>query len=159
MANKAIANISAKIFSNIARSGMTGSLSFKPPNSSEKWLYASKSVGSSSSALIDATYDYLGGQLSVSPSDVVRWICIKNISSSPTDGVAITIGGDTAAYNNDHSMIIGAGEMLAFKGSSALTFADINAISVTMDGEYGYVNNTNSTSVRVEIAAIADDVG
>ena len=159
MANKAIANISAKIFSNIARSGMTGSLSFKPPNSSEKWLYVSKSVSSTSSALIDATYDYLGGQLAVNTADVVRWICIKNISTSSTDGVAITIGGETAQWNNDHSMIIGAGEMLAFKGSSALTFGDINAISVTMDGEYGYVNNTNSTSVRVEIAAIADDIG
>tara|TARA_R100000951_G_C2508682_1_gene139690 strand:+ start:69 stop:548 length:480 start_codon:yes stop_codon:yes gene_type:complete len=159
MANKAIANISAKIFSNIARSGMTGSLTFKPPNSTEKWLYVSKSVTSSSANLIDTTYDYLGATAAVSLSDVVRWICIKNLSTSSTDGVAVCLAGGAAAYNGTNSMIIGSGEIMAFKCSSGTTFEHIHAISVTMDGEYGYVSGTNSTSVRVEIAAIADDIG
>ena len=158
MADKAIGKSSASIFLDKVKSSLGGNINLEPKDATEKWLYVSKSVSSSSSNLIDISYDYFGLAQAVALADVVRWICIKNTSTTNTDGIAICLDGGAAAWNNNHSMVIGSGEMLILKCASAVTFDDLHAIAITMDGTYGYPTATNSGTVSVEIAAIADDV-
>ena len=158
MANKATCQISLKILRDNIKSSMEGSCSYTPADATEKWIYIGATINNSSSDIITTSYTYLGTSTAIALADRVRWISIKNISSTTTDGIAICTDGGAAAWNNNHSMIIGSGEILTFKPSNVTTLGDIHAISVTMDGTYGYASGTSTANVRAEITAIVDDL-
>jgi hypothetical protein len=158
MADKAIASSSANIFLDEIRSAMSGSLNYEPKDANDKWLFAEVAVSNSSADLV-ADRDYLGTtDTTVVADDDVAWIAIKNLSTTKTDGIAIRIDAGTAAHNTAGNIYIGAGEMVILK-TYATPLASIHAISVTMDGTYGYPSATHSGTVNCHVAAIVDDGG
>ena len=158
MADKATGSSSASIFQDEIKSAISGSYSFEPKNSGDKWLFAEVAVSNSSGDLV-ADLDYLGSATTtVVADDDVAWIAIKNLSTTATDGIAIRIDAGTAAYNSAGNIYIGAGELVILKPYKT-PLGSIHAISVTMDGTYGYPSDTHSGSVNCHIAAIVDDGG
>lgn len=158
MADKASGNTSASVFMDDIKSSLAGSYSYEPKDANDKWLFAEVAVGNSSGALI-ADMDYLGSTTTtVVADDDVAWIAIKNVSTTSTDGIAVRIDAGTAAHNTAGNIYIGAGEMVILK-TYATPLASITAISVTMDGTYGYPSNTHAGTVNCQVAAIVDDDG
>ena len=158
MADKGIASLSASVFMDDIRSGIRGNCIYGPKDANDKWLFAEVSVSNSSSDLIEDR-DYLGTtDTTVVADDDVAWIAIKNTSTTTTDGIAIRTDGGTPAHNTAGNIYLGSGEMVVLK-TYATPLASIHAISVTMDGTYGYPNNTHSGSVTCQVAAIVDDGG
>ena len=158
MADKATGSMSASVFQDEIKATMSGSSAYEPKDSNDKWLFAEVAVGNSSADLI-ADRDYLGtADTTVVADDDVAWIAIKNISTTSTDGVGIRIDAGTAAYNSAGNIYIGSGEMVVLK-TYTTPLASIHAISVTMDGTYGYPSATHAGTVSCQIAAIVDDGG
>ena len=158
MADKATGSMSASVFQDEVKATMSGSSVYEPKDSTDKWLFAEVSVGNSSADLI-ADRDYLGSaDTTVVADDDVAWIAVKNISSTSTDGIAIRIDAGTAAHNSAGNIYIGSGEMVVLK-TYTTPLASIHAISVTMDGTYGYPSASHSGSVSCHVAAIVDDGG
>ena len=158
MADKATGSMSASVFQDEIKATMSGSSAYEPKDSNDKWLFAEVAVGNSSADLI-ADMDYLGTATTTAVADDdVAWIAIKNISSTSTDGVAVRIDAGTPAHNTAGNIYIGSGEMVILK-TYTTPLASIHAIAVTMDGTYGYPNNTHSGSVTCQVAAIVDDGG
>ena len=157
MADKATGSSSASIFQDEIKSAISGSLSYEPKDTNDKWLFAERAVGNSSADLI-ADMDYLGSvSTTVVADDDVAWIAIKNLSTTSTDGIAVRIDAGTAAHNTAGNIYIGAGELVILKTYNT-PLADIHAISVTMDGTYGYPSASHSGTVNCHVAAILDDV-
>ena len=158
MADKATGSLSASVFQDDIKSTMSGSSVYEPKDANDKWLFAEVSVSNSSTDLV-ADMDYLGtATTTVVADDDVAWIAIKNISTTSTDGVAVRIDAGTAAYNSAGNIYIGSGEMVVLK-TYTTPLASIHAISVTMDGTYGYPSAVHAGSVTCQIAAIVDDGG
>ena len=158
MADKGTASLSASVFMDDIKSSLGGNSSYEPKDSNDKWLFAEIAVGNSSADLV-ADRDYLGtADTTVVADDDVAWIAIKNISTTSTDGIAIRIDAGTAAHNSAGNIYIGSGEMVVLK-TYTTPLASIHAISVTMDGTYGYPSATHSGTVSCQIAAIVDDGG
>ena len=158
MADKGIASLSASVFMDDIKSSLGGSSSYEPKDANDKWLFAEVAVGNSSADLI-ADMDYLGSSATtVVADDDVAWVAIKNTSTTSTDGIAIRIDAGTAAYNSAGNIYIGAGEMVVLK-TYTTPLGSIHAISVTMDGTYGYPSATHSGTVSCQVAAIVDDGG
>jgi hypothetical protein len=156
MADKAITNISTSIFLDEIKSSMGGDLNFEPADDGDKWIFNETAVSSSSGDLV-TTIDFLGTDTATTTSDKVRWIAVKNISTIKTDGVCICFDGGTAAYNLVDGIFIGAGEMVVVKCPNT-TMGNLHAVSVTMDGTYGYPSAAHTGSVTCQVAAIIDDV-
>jgi len=157
MADKATGSMSASVFHDEIKATMSGSSSYEPKDSNDKWLFAEVAV--SSAADLVTARDYLGtADAATLADDDVAWIAIKNISSTSTDGVAIRIDAGTPAHNTAGNIYIGSGEMVVLK-TYTTPLASIHAIAVTMDGTYGYPNATHAGSVTCQIAAIVDDGG
>ena len=158
MADKATASSSASVFQDEVKSAMSGSLNYEPKDSNDKWLFAEIAVGNTSDDLV-ADMDYLGSvDTTVVADDDVAWIAIKNISTTSTDGIAVRIDAGTAAHNTAGNIFIGSGEMVILK-TYATPLASIHAISVTMDGTYGYPSAAHGSTVNCHVAAIIDDGG
>ena len=158
MADKATASLSASVFMDDIKSAMSGSYNYEPKDSNDKWLFAEIAVSNTSTDLI-ADMDYLGSTATtVVADDDVAWIVIKNTSTTSTDGIAIRIDAGTAAYNTAGNIFIGSGEMVVLK-TYATPLASIHAISITMDGTYGYPSATHAGTVSCQVAAIVDDGG
>ena len=158
MADKATGSMSASVFQDEVKATTSGSSVYEPKDANDKWLFAEVSVSNSSGDLI-ADRDYLGSaDTTVVADDDVAWIAIKNISSTSTDGIAIRIDAGTAAHNSAGNIYIGSGEMVVLK-TYTTPLASIHAISVTMDGTYGYPSASHSGSVSCHVAAIVDDGG
>tara|TARA_R100001530_G_scaffold33111_1_gene26026 strand:+ start:2085 stop:2561 length:477 start_codon:yes stop_codon:yes gene_type:complete len=157
MADKGIASVTASVFMDDIKAAMGGNSSYEPKDANDKWIFAEIAVGNSNGNLI-AALDFLGSVTSITTSDVVQWIAIKNISTTSTDGIVISTEAGTAAWNLAGGIALGAGEMIVLKGTTATTVDHIHAISVTMDGTYGYPTGTHSGTVAVQVAAILDDV-
>lgn len=158
MADKATGSMSASVFQDEVKATMSGSSVYEPKDANDKWLFAEVSVSNSSGDLI-ADRDYLGSaDTTVVADDDVAWIAVKNISSTSTDGIAIRIDAGTAAHNSAGNIYIGSGEMVVLK-TYTTPLASIHAISVTMDGTYGYPSASHSGSVSCHVAAIVDDGG
>ena len=158
MADKATASLSASVFMDDIKSAMSGSYNYEPKDSNDKWLFAEIAVSNTSTDLI-ADMDYLGSTATtVVADDDVAWIVIKNTSTTSTDGIAIRIDAGTAAYNSAGNIYIGSGEMVVLK-TYTTPLASIHAISVTMDGTYGYPSGTHAGTVSCQVAAIVDDGG
>ena len=157
MADKATGSMSASVFQDEVKATMSGSSSYEPKDSNDKWLFAEVAVSSAADLVADR--DYLGtADTTVVADDDVAWIAIKNISSTSTDGIAIRIDAGTPAHNTAGNIYIGSGEMVVLK-TYTTPLASIHAIAVTMDGTYGYPNATHAGSVTCQIAAIVDDGG
>ena len=158
MADKGVASLSASVFMDDIKSSLGGTSSYGPKDASDKWLFAEVAVGNSSADLV-ADRDYLGTtDTTVVADDDVAWIAIKNTSTTSTDGIAIRIDAGTAAYNSAGNIYIGSGEMVILK-TYTTPLGSIHAISVTMDGTYGYPSATHAGTVSCQIAAIVDDGG
>jgi len=158
MADKGIASLSASVFMDDIKSALGGTSSYGPKDANDKWLFAEVSVGNSSADLV-ADRDYLGTtDTTVVADDDVAWIAIKNTSTTSTDGIAIRIDAGTAAYNSAGNIYIGSGEMVILK-TYTTPLGSIHAISVTMDGTYGYPSATHAGTVSCQVAAIVDDGG
>ena len=157
MADKGLANISASIFMDNVKSSIGGNLSYTPSDATEKWMYYKASVTSTSNDIQQAT-QFLGTSTDSHANDVIKWFCIKNTSTTLTDGIAVCINAGTAAWDGAESMIIGSGEMFVCKPTSACSTADLHVISVTMDATGNYATGTHSGTVDCQFAAIMDDV-
>ena len=158
MADKGTASLSASVFMDDIKSSLGGASNYEPKDSNDKWLFAEVAVGNSSADLV-ADRDYLGtADTTVVADDDVAWIAVKNTSTTGTDGIAIRIDAGTAAYNTAGNIYIGSGEMVVLK-TYTTPLGSIHAISVTMDGTYGYPSATHAGTVSCQVAAIVDDGG
>ena len=158
MADKGTASLSASVFMDDIKSSIGGASSYEPKDANDKWLFAEVAVSNSSTDLI-ADMDYLGSTATtVVADDDVAWIAIKNTSTTKTDGIAIRLDAGTAAYNTAGNIYIGSGEMVVLK-TYATPLGSFHAISVTMDGTYGYPSATHAGTVSCQVAAIIDDGG
>ena len=158
MADKGTASLAASVFMDDIKSALGGTSSYEPKDANDKWLFAEIAVGNSSADLV-ADRDYLGpADTTVVADDDVAWIAIKNTSTTSTDGIAIRIDAGTAAYNSAGNIYIGSGEMVVLK-TYTTPLGSIHAISVTMDGTYGYPSATHAGTVSCQVAAIVDDGG
>tara|TARA_R100000234_G_C4982085_1_gene171429 strand:+ start:442 stop:921 length:480 start_codon:yes stop_codon:yes gene_type:complete len=158
MADKGIASVSSSVFMDDIKSSIGGNLSYEPADATEKWAFLEKSI-SNSSGDVFGTIHYLGSATDeLHANDIIKWFCIKNVSTTLTDGIAICTNAGTAVWNGAESIIIGPGEMFVCKPSSACSVADLHAISVTMDATGNYATGTHSGSVTAQCAAIIDDV-
>tara|TARA_R110000765_G_scaffold47325_1_gene97267 strand:- start:572 stop:1045 length:474 start_codon:yes stop_codon:yes gene_type:complete len=156
MADKATGSLSASVFLDDIKSSMSGSSIYEPKDANDKWIFAEIAVSNSSGDLV-AALDFLGSVTTITASDKPHWIAIKNISTTSSDGIVVCLDAGTAIWNLVDGIIIGAGEMLILKPSYA-TIGDIHAISVTLDGTYGYTTGVHAGTVTCQVAAILDDV-
>ena len=156
MADKATTSMSSSVFMDDIKAAMSGNYNYEPKDANDKWIFAEIAVSNSSADLI-AALDFLGSTTTITISDKPVWIAIKNISTTSTDGVVVCLDAGVAAWNLTDGVVIGSGEMLILKPTAA-TVADIHAISVTMDGTYGYPTGTHAGTVTVQVAAVLDDV-
>ena len=116
MADKASSSLSSSILLDEIKSSMSGNLTYEPSDASEKWVFAEVTVTTDASTdLLDTADSYLGSSTQVATNDTIKWICIKNLSTVSTEGVAIDIIAGTAAFDLKGIMIIGGGEMIILK--------------------------------------------
>ena len=156
MADKASSSLSASILLDEIKASMSGSLTYEPANSNDKWVFAEVAVGNGASTdLLDTGDSYLGSSTQVATADIVRWLCVKNLSTTTTEGIAIDIITGTAAYDLKGIMIIGPGEMMIIK-PVVTTVADLHARSCVLDSNLRPTSQGTAT-VNAHIAAILDD--
>ena len=157
MADKATGSMSASVFMDDIKSALGGNSSYEPKDSNDKWLFADVAVGGAGDLVVDR--DYLGtADTTAVADDDVAWLAIKNTSTTSTDGIAVRIDAGTPAHNTAGNIYIGSGEMVVLK-TYATPLGSIHAISVTMDGTYGYPSATHAGTVSCQVAAIIDDGG
>lgn len=158
MADKATGSLSASVFQDDIKSTMSGSSAYTPVSGDDDaWVFAEVAVGNgAATAILDTSDSYLGLAAAVSLSDKVKWVAIKNISTTSTEGVAICIDNGNAAYNDSDVMILGNGEMIIMKTPN-LTAGDLNARSCTLDAN-GKPSAQGSATVTCQVAAILEDV-
>jgi len=158
MADKATGSLSASIFQDDIKSSMSGSSVYTPVSGDDDaWAFAEVAVGNgAATAILDTSDSYLGLAAAVSLSDKVKWVAIKNISTTATEGVAICIDNGNAAYNDTDIMVLGNGEMIVMKTPN-LTVGDLNVRSCTLDGDLK-PSAQGSATVTCQVAAILEDV-
>ena len=157
MADKAIANVSASVFMDDIKSSMGGSLNYEPKDANDKWMFAE--IGVAGNANLVAALDFLGATGTIDTTDAVHWIAIKNVSTTITDGIAISTEAGTAAWNLAGGIAIGSGEMVVLKlCAPATTINHIHAVSVTMDATGNYPTGTHAGTVNCQVAAILDEL-
>ena len=156
MADKATGNMSASIFQDDIKSTMSGSSIYTPVSGDDDaWMFAEVGVTHSGTNILDTSDSYLGLAAAVSLSDKVKWVAIKNISTTSTEGLGISLTGD-AAYNTNTTMILGNGEMLVLK-TPTLTVEGLHGKSCTLDGD-GKPSAQGTATVTCQVAAILEDV-
>jgi hypothetical protein len=158
MADKGTASLSASIFMDDIKSSIGGSSSYTPVSGDDDaWIFAEVAVGNgAATAILDTSDSYLGLAAAVSLSDLVKWVAIKNISTTSTEGVAICIDNGNAAYNDTDIMVLGNGEMIVMKTPN-LTVGDLNVRSCTLDSDLK-PSAQGSATVTCQVAAILEDV-
>ena len=184
MANTASLSISATMLpDDISKTISNLSASYTPADASEGWYYKLTDITTTSRDLIASDEDSgnavfmqmgstkaMGGVATATASgaidgsaDQVKFVCVRHMgttddgSTSTDESIYIGIGV-TAAHNTAGNIYIGSGEMVVLK-TYATPLASIHAISVTMDGTYGYPSATHSGTVSCQVAAIVDDGG
>ena len=158
MADKASSNSSASVFMDDIKSSISGASDYTPVSGDDDaWIYAEVGVGNgAATAILDTSDSYLGLAAAVSLSDKVKWIPIKNISTTVTEGVAICIDNGNAAYYDTDIMILGNGEIIVMKTPN-LTVGDLNVRSCTLDSDLK-PSAQGSATVTCQVAAILEDV-
>ena len=158
MADKGTASISASVFMDDIKSSIGGISSYTPVSGDDDaWIFAEVAVTNGASTnLLDTNDSYLGVVAAVATTDLVKWIVIKNISTTSTEGIGICIDAGTAAYNDSDTMILGNGEVMVLK-TPFLTVADLHARTCTLDSD-GKPSAQGSATVNAHVAAILEDV-
>ena len=156
MADTGIANLSASIFMDDIKSSLGGSSSYTPVSGdNDAWMFAEVRVTYNGTNILDTGDSYLGLAAQVSLSDKVKWVAIKNISTTSTEGLGISLTGD-AAYDTNTTMILGNGEMLVLKTPN-LTVEGLHGKSCTLDSD-GKPSAQGTATVSCQVAAILEDV-
>ena len=158
MADQAVSSLSAGVFMDDVRSSIGGISNYTPVSGDDDaWAFAEVAVGNgAATAILDTSDSYLGLAAAVSLSDKVKWVAIKNISTTSTEGVAICIDNGNAAYDDTDVMILGNGEMIIMKTPN-LTVGDLNVRSCTLDSD-GKPSAQGTATVTCQVAAILEDV-
>ena len=156
MADQAVSSSSASIFMDDVRSSIGGTSNYTPVSGDDDaWMFAEVGVTYNGTNILDTSDSYLGLAAAVSLSDKVKWVAIKNISTTSTEGVGISLTGD-AAYNTNTTMILGNGEMLILK-TPTLTVEGLHGKSCTLDSD-GKPSAQGTATVTCQVAAILEDV-
>ena len=156
MADKASSSLSASILLDEIKASMSGGLIYEPADASDKWVFAEVAVTSNASTNLLGTGDsYIGSSTQVAEADIVRWLCIKNISTTTTEGIAIDVITGTAAFDLKGTMVIGPGEMMIIK-PMVTTVEDLHARSCVLDANLRPASQGTAT-VSAHVAAILDD--
>jgi len=157
MADKASSSLSASILLDEIKASMSGSLIYDPADGNDKWVFAAVTVTGSASDtdLLDANDSYLGDATAVATADIFRWICIKNISTTTTEGIGFVLDTGNAAYNEKDLIVIAPGEMVILKPQNC-TVADLHARSCVLDTSLRPTSQGTAT-VNAHVAAILDD--
>ena len=157
MADQAASSMSVGIFMDDVRSSISGINNYTPVSGDDDaWVFAEVGVTHSGTDILDTSDSYLGLAAAVSTSDKVKWIAIKNISTTSTEGSGISIAAGDAAYNTIDTIILGNGEMVVLKTPN-LTVAGLHGKSCTLDSD-GKPSAQGSSTVNVQVAAILEDV-
>ena len=156
MADQAISSLSAGVFMDDVRSALGGTSNYtQVSGDDDAWMFAEVGVTYNGTNILDTSDSYLGLAASVSLSDKVKWVAIKNISTTSTEGIGISLTGD-AAYNTNTTMILGNGEMLILK-TPTLTVEGLHGKSCTLDSD-GKPSAQGTATVTCQVAAILEDV-
>ena len=156
MADQAISSLSTGVFMDDVRSALGGTSNYTPVSGDDDaWMFAEVGVTYNGTNILDTSDSYLGLAAAVSLSDKVKWVAIKNISTTSTEGVGISLTGD-AAYNTNTTMILGNGEMLILK-TPTLTVEGLHGKSCTLDSD-GKPSAQGTATVTCQVAAILEDV-
>jgi len=156
MADKASSNLTVSIFMDDIKSSLGGSSDYTPVSADDDaWIFAEVGVTHNGTNILDTSDSYLGLAAAVSLSDKVKWVAIKNISTTSTEGLGISLTGD-AAYNTNTTMILGNGEMLVLKAPN-LTAEGLHGKSCTLDAN-GKPDGQGTATVTCQVAAILEDV-
>jgi len=156
MADQAVSSSSASIFMDDIRSSIGGISNYTPVSSDDDaWIFAEVGVTYNGTNILDTNDSYLGLAAAVSLSDKVKWVAIKNISTTSTEGVGISLTGD-AAYNTNTTMILGNGEILIIKAPN-LTVEGLHGKACTLDSD-GKPSAQGTGTTTCQVAAILEDV-
>ena len=156
MADQAISSLSTGVFMDDVRSALGGTSNYTPVSGDDDaWVFAEVGVAYNGTDILDTSDSYLGLAAAVSTSDKVKWIAIKNISTTSTEGLGISLTGD-AAYDTNTTMILGNGEMLVLKTPN-LTVEGLHGKSCTLDSD-GKPSAQGTATVSCQVAAILEDV-
>ena len=156
MADQAVSSLSVGVFMDDVRSSIGGISNYTPVSGDDDaWVFAEVGVTYNGTNILDTSDSYLGLAAAVSLSDKVKWVAIKNISTTSTEGVGISLTGD-AAYNTNTTMVLGNGEMLILK-TPTLTVEGLHGKSCTLDSD-GKPSAQGTATVTCQVAAILEDV-
>ena len=157
MADKGTASLSSSIFMDDIKSSLGGSSSYTPVSSDDDaWVFAEVGVAYNGTDILDTSDSYLGLAAAVATTDKVKWIAIKNVSTTSTEGVGISISAGDAAYNTIDTIILGNGEMVVLKTPN-LTVAGLHGKSCTLDSD-GKPSAQGTGTTTCQVAAILEDV-
>tara|TARA_R100001530_G_scaffold31665_1_gene24862 strand:- start:485 stop:961 length:477 start_codon:yes stop_codon:yes gene_type:complete len=157
MADQAVSSSSASIFMDDIRSSIGGISNYTPVSSDDDaWVFAEVGVAYDGTDILDTSDSYLGSAAAVATADKVKWIAIKNISTTSTEGVGISIAAGDAAYNTIDTIILGNGEMVILKTPN-LTVAGLHGKACTLDSD-GKPSAQGTGTTTCQVAAILEDV-
>ena len=155
MADQAISSLSTGVFMDDVRSALGGTSNYTPVSGDDDaWVFAEVGVTYNGTNILDTSDSYLGLAASVATADKVKWVAIKNISTTSTEGLGISLTGD-AAYDTNTTMILGNGEMLVLKTPN-LTVEGLHGKSCTLDSD-GKPSAQGTATVSCQVAAILED--
>ena len=157
MADQAVSSLSASVFMDDVRSAIGGTSNYTPVSGDDDaWVFAEVGVAYNGTDILDTNDSYLGVAAAVSTSDKVKWIAIKNISTTSTEGVGISIAAGDAAYDTIDTIILGNGEMVVLKTPN-LTVAGLHGKACTLDSD-GKPSAQGTGTTTCQVAAILEDV-
>ena len=157
MADQAISSSSASIFMDDVRSSLGGTNNYTAVSGDDDaWVFAEVGVAYNGTDILDTSDSYLGLAAAVATSDKVKWIAIKNISTTSTEGVGISIAAGDAAFDTIDTIILGNGEMVVLKTPN-LTVAGLHGKACTLDSD-GKPSAQGTGTTTCQVAAILEDV-
>ena len=166
MADKATANVSASVLSDISKMSIGSTMSYEPADEADRWVYSERLINTASEPLLPTTQPYIdqysnvSGQFTVASGDKYRWLLVKNTgttngTTATTEGVVLSLDGDNAAHGEAEGIFIDSGDTWVGK-FPATTQADIYAITVAVTN--GAPSGVGTAAVLCIITAIMDDV-
>ena len=157
MADKASSNLTVSIFMDDIKSSLGGSSDYTPVSADDDaWVFAEVAVAYNGTDILDTSDSYLGSANAVATSDKVKWVAIKNTSTTSTEGVGIAVSGADAAYNTTDTIILGNGEVLVLKTPN-LTVAGLHGKACVLDSN-GKPSSQGTGTTTCQVAAILENV-
>jgi len=157
MADQAVSSLSAGVFMDDVRSAIGGTSNYTPVSGDDDaWVFAEVGVAYNGTDILDTSDSYLGLAAAVATADKVKWIAIKNISTTSTEGVGISIAAGDAAFDTIDTIILGNGEMVVLKTPN-LTAAGLHGKACTLDSD-GKPSAQGTGTTTCQVAAILEDV-